>query len=250
MKNKNIIIGIHTCLKNKEKVDYIKNNFLKNLEKNFTVYFVYGDAQQTSIEGNNMLLLYKDVYEYLPVKTIEFFKTLKDYKYDAIIKMDDDIFIDTDKFTNFIYNIKNIDYAGFFHSKQTTKGSLRTYHYDKCSDVSFNKPVIEPYTYEFANGACYYLSKKAVDVILENYTTNFEYQQCLKLEKGSEDRMVGQILTFQKNINILKTGYWISLTKNTWSSFNDSILHPINFNNLPSKLSKLNKKFIFRYLNE
>jgi hypothetical protein len=62
--------------------------------------------------------------------------------------------------------------------------------------------------------------------------------------------MIGQILTAQpslKNIRIVKNGKWVDTEKNIFSTFNDSVLHPINLEKLPL-LTPLKRKFIFKQL--
>lgn len=247
----NIIIGIHTCVKNSDRVDKIKKLFFNELAQKYNVFFVYGNSKQIIINENEIHLTSEDKYEYLPYKTIEFLEVINNrFKYDYIIKLDDDVYIDVNKFNTFISNLKSIDYGGFFFGKKALKNTPRTYHFNKCSNEHFNQIAYEPFDYEFCDGACCMLSKKAVKLILDKYLQNHEYLECKKMRKGSEDRMIGQILSYCEDIKILKNGCWVHEESNLWSTFNNSLYHPVNLSKLPDKLSNLDKKFILKHLIE
>lgn len=245
-----IIVGIHTCVSNEKRINFLKKHInFKN--KKVLFYFVYGNSKNNRIEGNTIFLKSPESYESLPVKTINFLKFInKKFSYTHVLKMDDDIYLNYSKFINFLKNLENYDYAGFFHGKKALKNTPRTYHFNKCSDKSFNEIIYEPYNYDFCNGACCFLSKKSVKFILKHYKNNFEYLRSISNKKGSEDRMVGQILTAcpgMPNIKIIKSGSWVSNEKNMFETFNTSVFHPVLTELLP-KLNNLNKKFIFKYL--
>lgn len=249
MNSKKIIIGIHTCNKNNSRIDRIKDLFLDNLKQTYKVYFVYGNSKQNNIINDTIHLTAEDRYEYLPYKTIEFLKVVNEmFDYDYIIKLDDDIFINIDNFNKFIDNLKEVDYCGFFLGKKALKGTPRTYHFNKCSNEHFNKVAYEPFDYEFCDGACCLLSRKAVKIILDNYSNNHEYLECKRERKGSEDRMIGQILTYSADVKIVKNGRWLHEGTNLWSTFNNGLYHPVDFTKLPTRMTVLDKKFILKYL--
>jgi len=246
-----IIVGIHTCVKNAYRIERIKEILEKKQNKKIKFYFVYGNNKNSTLFKNNIHLKCPESYERLPEKTISFLKFIdKNVQYTHVIKMDDDIFLNYNVFVKFIKQIINYDYVGFFHGKKALKNTPRTYHFNKCSDNSYNEIIYEPYNYDFCNGACCFLSKKAVRFILKNYKNNFEYLRSIENKKGSEDRMIGQILTAQPgldNIKILKNGKWESDGKNIFSTFNSSVFHPIIMKkNL--QLIPLKTKFIYKYL--
>jgi hypothetical protein len=248
-----IIIGFHTCSKNISRYVKLKNLVLNEFKKykNIKVYFVFSNSNKDYIDNENMFLKGPETYEYLPVKTINFLKYIdKELNYTHILKMDDDIFIDVDKFVTFLKTILKYDYVGFFHEKKALKDVPRKYHINKCSNDSFNEIIYEPYDYDFCNGACYMLSKKAVKFILKNYKNNFEYERCLINKKGSEDRMIGQILTSKpklKGLKMIANGWWVDKVRNIFATFNDSVIHPILLENFP-KITNLKKKFIFSFI--
>jgi len=249
------VVGIHTSQKTITKANALQKLLDKDIDKfkDMKILFTYGNSNSNSnyIQNNNLFLNSPETYEELPIKTISFLKFINDtFTYQYVIKMDDDIYLDIDKFYNFITNLPSVDYAGFFHGKRAHKNTPRNYHFNKCSDSSFNEIIYEPYDYDFCNGACCLLSSRAVNFILSNYLDNFEYIRSLNKKKGSEDRMVGQILTSVptlKNIKVIKNGTWVDTKNNIFSTFNDSVLHPINLEKMPI-LTPLKKKFIFKQL--
>jgi hypothetical protein len=151
------VVGIHTSHKTESRVTELQKLLSKDINKfnDTKILFVYGNSKSNIIQNDNLFLNSPETYEELPIKTITFLKFIKEnFNYKYVIKMDDDIYLDIDKFHSFISNLPNLDYAGFFHGKRALKNTPRKYHFNKCSDNSFNEIIYEPYDYDFCNGAC------------------------------------------------------------------------------------------------
>jgi len=140
----------------------IMTKLLKNYFSNFDLnyFFVYGEDCKSPISPY-IKVACKDSYENLPLKTFfiveHFLKTKNDY----MAKLDDDTFLDIEKLKNF--NIKE-DYIGVFTTQHDSIEN-KIYHWFKIQNESFKVPKKIIADTSYAQGACYFLSKKAAQLV-------------------------------------------------------------------------------------
>lgn len=194
-----IVIGIITCPKYKYRANGIRKTWLKSVPQNIRVLFVYGrPGQPASLEGDLLYLDCPEAYEKLPEKVHKFFSYCADFlEFDYVFKTDDDSFIDVDIFLSF--DKHNADYIGRFEGMADV-GATQTWHFGKCSDKSYEVPYEGDFKCEWARGGGYFLSSKAVRLLVGQ--TALAYKEHL-----FEDKMVGEALTEHNDINILNVHY-------------------------------------------
>lgn len=233
MKNNLPLVVVISCKKNKEKQTLIKEHFKNNID----YLLVQGGCENTFISDNILYLKVDDSYELLHIKVIEAFKHIARFK-KPILKIDDDTFLDINKFKKFDFNF---DYGGFVNVGPKTN---YVYHQDKITDKRFLTPINDNpnFYYDFALGGGYFLSKKALNIILKNYKKNSEYYNHLQFKKGREDRIVGQILyPFFCRIVVKNNGFWID--EELFSAFDSMLYHPVTEDKYSLLLRKKNINF-------
>lgn len=110
-----------------------------------------------------------DYYENLPdkvYKSIEWLYSHIDCEY--ILKTDDDIVFNQEQITSIyekIYQL-GIDYAGNFVRVNSYQS---TWHHNKCQSYELNEASVTVPTTEYCSGGAYFLSKKSIKFMLENY---------------------------------------------------------------------------------
>ena len=104
MKNDFPLVVVISCKKNKQKQLLIKEHFKDSID----YVIVQGGSKKTFITDNILNLKTDDSYELLHIKVIEAFKYIKQFKR-SILKIDDDTFLDINKFKKFDFNF---DYGG------------------------------------------------------------------------------------------------------------------------------------------
>jgi len=183
-----LIIGVHTCPKNLERVEAVKQTWLsKKLPDDVLVLFVYGDDGGVTprLEGDNLYLPSKECYELLPEKTYDFLKyCIDNFDFDHVFKCDDDLYLDIDTLLN--YPFANKDYAGQrFYSFRND----RQHHYLKADGE--HKPYKGKYPDQYMLGNGYVLSKRAAQIITSKSKNEIGI---LNLDVGYEDVMVGYLI--------------------------------------------------------
>ena len=161
-------------------------DLVHNKLHNCTPYIVYGDTDIQSdyllIENKYLVLKVHDTYEHLSNKTTHLLRTslLLNPYVKGIFKCDDDIipniyYLNT---TMALLDKTNIDYAGVCVSIPTPQKSI--WHYNKCSNMSYNKPIEVP-ACVYATGPIYYLSQKSIRMLMNIQLKSY----------FSEDVMIG-----------------------------------------------------------
>jgi len=233
MKSNLPLLVVISCNKNK----HIYKILDLCLSKTNIDYFIFTGGKSFKQEKNIIQLEVDDSYEKLHLKVAAVFEYVSKFKR-SIIKIDDDSFIDINKLKKIKFDF---DYGGFFADNS---GYSYTYHLDKVTSKKYAKPIKDMSKYDFAFGGGYFLSYKALKIFLKNYKNVDEYSYHLNGFKGREDRLVGKAL-INKNIIKKHIGYW--LNDKIFSTLNDTIFHPIDYNKFELLFSKKLPKY---YLND
>jgi hypothetical protein len=194
-----ILIGVYTCPKFAHRASGIRETWLKFIPDNIKVFFVFGRPNQDpAIEGDCLYLNCPETYEDLPEKTLAFLKYCSaNFEFDYIFKVDDDTYIDMEKFISF--DTQEGDYIGRFCNPPGGNFD-RTWHYGKCTDKSLEVPDESEFICDWATGAGYFLSPKAVELVIERAATT--YSECM-----FEDKMVGEALTLDSDLKVIRSQY-------------------------------------------
>jgi len=189
--NSYFFMGILSCKKYESRR---KTQDLKNCPFEY-LYFI-GDSDLTEpkedTENKIVYLPCSDLYEHLPQKVYQMidwiYKNKTNIKY--MIKTDDDIIFNFPKlkmYSSYILN-NRIDYAGKVQKK--SNNSQSDYHYGKVEDLTLNKTKVKMPKCSFAEGGCYFLSKKSMDTIVNKFN---ESQMTIY-----EDQSIGHCLNQYK----------------------------------------------------
>jgi hypothetical protein len=169
---------------------------------------------------------FEEKYTNLARKIVHSFEFLyKNYKFDFIIKIDDDTIFNVDRLD---LNVFNYDYIGKFFDNFTKNEiiiNLPNYNINETIRLYPNAYSNTPFKY--AGGNFYILSKKSIETIIANKDLLEDFYK--ENVRVSEDQFVGYCLR-SENINKLDCNYQ---TKNTVQKVlqvtsNLTSLHPIN----------------------
>lgn len=198
-KNDRIIIGVLTCPKNHHRADGIRETWLKLVPDYVRVLFVFArPGRNHSLEGNELYLNCPEAYEKLPEKAHLFYEfCAKNFDFDYIFKTDDDSYIEMNKFLSF--DKQGGDYIGRFQGMEDS-AVTRTWHYGKCTDKTYEIPYEGEYVCDWARGGGYFLSRKAVDVLLPRTAVSFS-------KELFEDKMVGDALGIDARVSVIHAEY-------------------------------------------
>jgi hypothetical protein len=223
------LVLVCSCKKNTNLHEFYINVFKNKID----FLIILGGESDNFIKDNFLYLNCEDSYEMLHQKMYLaytfLYKTIKK----NILKIDDDSFLDINKFLNYKFNS---DIEGFIFPGNFCNYS---YHENKVSDTRFKQKIsdtnLDPYL--FCMGGGYFLNRKALKYIIKNAPNTVEFNNHLSFKKGREDRMIGQ--SFSKNLEKFKiknNGYWIiEDTDNNnfmYSVMSDLIIHPFKKNEL------------------
>lgn len=164
----------------------------------FECYYFVGNTQppnKTNILNKTIIDLdCNDHYEGLPDKVYKSIQWLSCHTdFDYILKTDDDIVFNKENIVSIyekIYSL-GIDYAGNFVKVNSYKS---TWHHNKCENTDLNNVSITVPTTEYCSGGAYFLSKKSVNFILNNYD---KYKPA---DLIYEDVTIGYILSYCHDI--------------------------------------------------
>lgn len=203
------IIAILTCEKNKDRLEAVRETWVKDLTENFKVFYVFArPGEKTELRGSNLYLDCADNYENIPGKIISLYNFLiANFDFDYIYKCDDDTYVNIQALLEL--DLEDKDYVGNFVKNEETTID-RTAHYGKCADKSLEVPYRGEFITPWARGGRgYFLSKRAT-IELCKLATHQDISDLF------EDKMVADILSRADNIKTLH------LKKNEMPS-----LHPI-----------------------
>lgn len=188
----NLLVLITTHIKNLNKCDLINTTYGKDLVKNKIPYFfVSGD----SLPYKNFIKLdHLESYEQLPIKTFLMLEKIKNYKFEYILKLNDDTLLSVNKLLDL--DIKNYDYAGKFNISKNKKASKIHFYKIKNSSFYKDKKLSEV---EWAEGGFYLLNKRAIKEIL---SYKKEYFVNTPDTYRGEDEIIGKILKDFRKLNL------------------------------------------------
>lgn len=226
---KKTLLVITVCKNNRNRVFNQIENLAKNsslLEK-FNIHPIFITSQDDDLELNEFEVLKVNVidkYTNLYQKIFLSFDKLKDREFDFICKIDDDTLINLDKFN--LNLILGFDYIG--RTSNNFTGSHITINFnmfmiDNKIDFYPSKYFKKPF--KFCSGDCYFLSKKALSILLEKK----DFLNNLDNEIVCEDQLIGYLLDNEdiKINDITETSRVI--TENSLQVTKDFFtIHPVN----------------------
>jgi len=197
--NARVLIGILTCDKYRARADGIRNSWLKLIPANYRVLFVHGrPGREEGVEGDCLYLDCPESYEMLPRKVHAFLHyCLRHFEFDYLFKTDDDTYLDLERFISF--DREGADYIGQFR-EQPVAETGKTWHYGKCDDKAFEVPYERPFVCAWATGGGYFLSRRATEIAAEKTTPALA-------DHIFEDMMIGEALTLQPGLKLLRTRF-------------------------------------------
>lgn len=248
MKNKQrLLIGIYTCPKFSDRVQGVRDTWLKLIPDNVRVLFVFGRPNQKAlIEGDCLYLDCPEAYEKLPEKTLAFLKYCStNLEFDYIFKTDDDTYIDMEKFVSF--DTKEGDYIGQFTNPPQGKFN-RTWHFGKCTDKSLEVPDESEFICPWATGGGYFLSPKAVDLAIERTAQTVA-------KSMFEDKMIGEALTLDPDLKVVRSefsriGVLNPLSPGDMRYVQNILLENQSLAKELDMLRRLNKQSLYRVIKE
>jgi hypothetical protein len=153
---------------------YLEDRITKQDKENlpFDFHYFIGNSKsltQTQIDRKIVTVNCLDYYENLPDKVYKSIEWIyNNLKFEYILKTDDDIVFNKENITKLYSEIYNsgIDYAGNLIRVSSYKS---TWHKNKCENNQINNVSIDVPSTEYCSGGAYFLSKKSVEFILNNY---------------------------------------------------------------------------------
>ena len=215
----NGIFMIISCKKYKNRLLAVNNIWRNKLNSFYKSFFIIGDPSIESdffIDHINDTIYVKcgDEYDFLPHKVKLGLTAISTFNPNWVIKIDDDMILDIDKFKNWLsLNYNKADYLGHL---QTAKEGWGTYQSERFI-LEKNKQRFFVKNAIYCAGPCYYLSKKAYTCLVENMDPEY-----CKLE----DINVGTTLYYNNIIgmegNTYTDHYNIFNSSSTYFSCQDS----------------------------
>lgn len=186
-----IVFLILTCEKNNNRETFVRKTWLPLLP--YKYFFVKSDPKikKEIVEvGDTLFVKCDEIYENLPLKMVKVYNYLSNTAdIEGVFKIDDDCLIRVKELMRKIEERKYVDYWG----KQCGKTIQTDYHFGKCSDPGLNKTrycTSQLGFYYSGGGYGYYLSKRSLKIIGEEYRFN----KRLFNNEFYEDVLIGKIL--------------------------------------------------------
>lgn len=174
-----IVIGILSCKKNGKLRETARKTWLLNCP--YRYYFFIGGERPEDAKADEVYLDCPDSYEALVAKTVNMVDYLKQFNNDYLLKCDDDSYVNWRHLERITFDQK--DYLG------KPVGNIdRRYFYDKVPK-EFQKPFKEDLFTAYALGMGYFLSKRAMRLLLDSSEKKWDGQM------GLEDEYVGRVLS-------------------------------------------------------
>ena len=206
--NKNTIIVVFSCQKNKYRHELYRN-YLKGL--NYII--VEGGHSVDKLNDKLLTLNVEDDYESLPTKVLKAYTFLYNkYKKLNILKIDDDSYVNVRKLQKIKFNF---DYGGLIYS-------------DYYKNIK----------YKFAFGGGYYLSNKALTLLIKNFNIDKELQ---------EDKAVGYtLMPFLNKLKVCNSGVHLDNKNILFTSLFESIFHPVDIKTIAQLAATKTKNFFYK----
>lgn len=206
--NKNTIIVVFSCQKNKYRHEHYKN-YLNEL--NYLI--VEGGHNKDELKDKMLLLDVEDNYKSLPKKVLKAYTFIyNNYKNVNILKIDDDSYLDVKKLQKIKFNF---DYGGLV--------------YNDC---------YKNIKYKFAFGGGYYLSNKALGILIKNFNINTELQ---------EDKAVGySLMPFINELKVCNNGNHLNEENILFTSLFGTVYHPVDIKTITQLSKSKIKNFYYK----
>ena len=160
-----ILFAVTTCCARRHQADAQRRTWAQNCE---TRFFVGGPKER----HDEVSLDVDDSYAGLPAKVKATMAWACERGYDAVLKVDDDVYVATDRLPRY-----DADYVGNFRAHNG------------------------PYPADYASGFAYFLSRRAMEIVAQAPLT----------EDSMEDRFVGNLLSRQRNLRCLDEKRFVCL---------------------------------------
>lgn len=214
---------IYSCKKYLKKATLIYD-LVSNRLPDCKPYIIYGNQELISeyeiINDKYLVLKVGDNYEDLTDKTLCLLKTvlLINPEIRGIFKCDDDIIPNITFLNNALQLLmkKDIDYMGYCVKLNVSKYSK--WHYNKCSNNTYNTPVIVPQCF-YATGPLYYLGINSIKILV-NTTVEKYFSEDITIGYNLNKRKIEPLNTLMYNNNL-------------------SEIYKYNFQNIDSKVKTL-----------
>lgn len=195
-----IVLLVTVCNQNKERIRNQVNNLKWSLIPEgveMTPVFVFGKGGDTSdIPFETLVVDSEEKYTHLYMKMFKAYKAIHEkYDYDFICKIDDDTKITTECLKP--EWLKGKDYIGrMFSGNSQFSVTFDFDWYEIHKKMDLVPPFYEGVDFQFATGDCYFLSKKAVQHILDSEKVLYSHEGLLSFDGicSAEDRLFGYIL--------------------------------------------------------
>lgn len=150
-----------------DRVEWVRDTWLSDTAGKVDVKFFYGENKNIEPKDDEVFLNVGDDYFSLVAKVRAIVQWAFDHGYDYLLKLDDDVYVDVTK------TLAGFDPAADY------RGTKNTGHYGINNSPDHKREI------DFACGPAYWLSRKAMGVVLESPTPSTPY----------EDRAMGDMLT-------------------------------------------------------
>jgi hypothetical protein len=190
MEKYEFIFLIFSCEKNKNRLKVLKKkSWFKEFSsrKNVKTLVVFGNKgnKKSFVEGENLFLMIEEKFTNLSIKLEESFKyVVKNYKFDYLIKCDDDVGIKN--FDKVIKICKKYDYAG--RMVTTTKKRAFLWSKKNSIDIDLDKHIEVKYAW----GGFFLINYGALKLIMEKLHPFVEYYT--KFLGGNSDTVLGKTI--------------------------------------------------------
>jgi hypothetical protein len=223
------IFIIISCRKYTTRRIAVNHVWRNKLNKHFRSFFIIGDNSIDSdfkFDFINDIIYVKcgDEYDFLPHKVKLGITAAATLNPDWIIKIDDDILLNCEKFKTWIQtNYNKADYLGYLQNSKEGWGNYAPERFilEKNKQPFFVKKAA------YCAGPCYYLSKKAYECVIQNMDP--EYCKLEDVNLGTSlyynNIIAQQGNTYTDNYNSFKS------ESSTHFAYQDTNGHEINNNN-------------------
>lgn len=192
------LVVIYSCRRYlNDRVAAIRKTWIKDLQiRNIPYMIIVGDGDD-QVHDDILALDVEDTYEKLPYKTLKLFDWVyKNTNAQFVLKIDDDCYLDVEKYFNSLSYRKHHYYGRLINRN---KGGMdRTWHHKKSRSEHAKKTIDkspEPSVHADGGGA-YCLSRISISQLLHQASTANGHQ--LLANSFMEDKLVGDLLSLSR----------------------------------------------------
>jgi len=215
--NGDTLVVIYSCRKYLDtRIPAIRSTWIQDLVDRGIPYVIMVGDGDDRVDGDLLALNVSDRYEDLPLKTLKLFDWIRrntDFQY--AIKIDDDCYLDVDRYFDASSHRKHHYYGRILHRR--TGDMDRTWHQDKSQGQRARRALDKsPEPSAYADGSTgYCLSRLAMECLHRiTQTTNGKR---LISSSYMEDKMLGDLLRMA-NIRYSDEDFYTSIRRRTFST--------------------------------